>query len=101
MDLLLDKEAQARLDAIFARCDSTQSSKPRLEMVETICSETGRKIRTYTGDKSVWMDPFKANRYLQLRVCTGDKQRSEADQQRFEREWRETNAMLLTAERRG
>jgi hypothetical protein len=95
----MDKEAQ--LDAIFARCDSTQPAKPRLEMKEVVCSETGRRIREFVGNKSVWMDRFKSPRYLQLRVCTGDKQRSEADQQRFEREWRETNAMLLAAERRG
>jgi hypothetical protein len=40
------------------------------ELVETVtrCDETGRKIRTFHGDKAVWMRQFESPRMLQIRI---------------------------------
>jgi hypothetical protein len=105
MELSLSAEARAQLEAIYAAASSTRADSrprtPRLEEKVLTCPVTGRKFKEFSGDKAAWMDQFKSKRFLQLRICAHEKGQSEADQQRFEKQWIETNNMLLTAERRG
>ncbi|AMM14941.1 hypothetical protein AX768_13380 [Burkholderia sp. PAMC 28687] len=48
------------------RADSVQPGK-LVERV-TICPETGRKIREFTGDKRVWMAPHMGEARLMVRI---------------------------------
>jgi hypothetical protein len=44
------------------------------ELIETVTTDrTGRKISEFRGDKSIWMNPYKARAHLQVRINKNPK----------------------------
>ena len=80
------------IDFISARADSVPQ-RDGLEM-HTRFDDTGRKIREFTSltGRKDWMDDFKKPLFLMIRLNKENQTPKQRD--RFEREWRDTNARV-------
>ncbi|MGQ7938875.1 hypothetical protein [Paraburkholderia sp. D1E] len=58
-----DERAQD-LDRLFNDGQASHSNQPGKLVRHTEHDDAGREIRTWTGDKSIWMDAYKAPRHL-------------------------------------